>query len=107
MSFFSLNNRFKHRNFDYVPRFYDADKEEREARKAKYSDADKDNPELLKTRIKGGFSKPMGRSYQSDAYRKAVRKSNKVVMVVMMILVLVMLYFLVEYFPRMVETFDQ
>ena len=108
MSLFGFGKRPRHRNFDYTPRYYDPDKEDLERRMAPYQkDSNyKTDPEAIKTRIRGSFKKPIGKSYESDMYKRSLRRSNRIVMVVTMALVLLTLYFSLEYLPSFLEAFD-
>jgi hypothetical protein len=73
MALFSFGKRPKPKKFGFKPRYYDQDKEELQARLAKY-DKDLDSAELIKTRIKSGFAYK-SRS-NNESYRSASRKSN-------------------------------
>ena len=109
MALFGMGKRPKHRNFDYTPRYYDPDKEDLERRMAPYQKDGKSNPvnpEAIKARIRGSSKKPIGKSYDSDMYKKSLRRSNRIVMVVLMALLLLTLYFLLEYLPSFLETFE-
>jgi len=52
---FGLFKKFNHRRFNYLPRYYDEDKEKLDAIVGKY-DKSKDQTELSKRRIASGFS---------------------------------------------------
>jgi len=63
------------RKFDYNPRYYDAEKEERDKRMAKYKNSgEQSEQEKVKDRIKSGLRQ----KYNNDpSYRsKQLRKSN-------------------------------
>lgn len=91
MALFSFGKRNKPREFGFVPRYYDKDKEDLQARLARY-DREADNAELMKARIKSGFK------YNSrgdhNTYRTASRKSNVRLLLIIGTLVLVSLYIL-------------
>jgi hypothetical protein len=110
MALFGFGKRTKHRSFEYTPRYYDPEKDDLDRRMAPYrkkeGEKDEVDAEAIKQRIRGSFKKPIGKSYDSDAYKRSLRKSNRVVMIVMMILVLLTLYFLLEYMPSFFESFD-
>ncbi len=107
MSLFGMGKRPRHKSFDYIPRYYDPDKEERQSRintlKGKFNEGD---PEAVKARIRGSFRKPIARSYETDQYKKALRRSRKMVLVITLILLLLCLYFLLEYLPNFLEAFE-
>ncbi len=86
MSLFGFNKRTKHRNFDYIPRFYDPQKEELEERLKKYDDKDIDKTELAKNRIQAGLRA----KYRVDeTYKSQVKsKSNRTLLYIIIILTL-------------------
>jgi hypothetical protein len=86
MAMFSLGKRPKPKKFGFVPRYYDKDKEELEARLAKY-DRETDSAELMKTRIKSGFQYNYRGSGAS--YREASKKSNFRLFIIIAIMVLI------------------
>ncbi len=110
MALFGFGKRTKHRSFEYTPRYYDPDKDDLDRRMAPYrkkaGETEEVDAEAIKQRIRGSFKKPIGKSYDSDAYKRSLRKSNRVVMIVMMALVLLTLYFLLEYMPSFFESFE-
>ena len=59
---FRLNKLPRHANFEYRPRFYDPDKEQRERRRADYSEGDV--AATLKSQIARGFDRRSGRTSQ-------------------------------------------
>jgi len=107
MALFGFGKRPKHKSFEYTPRYYDPDKEDLKNRLSKYDESTKNDPEAIKARIKGGFSKPITRSYESDAYKKALKRSNKVVLIVTLILLTLTLFFLLEYLPNFIDAFEK
>lgn len=103
MSLFGFGKRPKHRSFDYVPRYYDAEKEDLQNRLSTYDPDSGDDVGNVKLRLKGSFKKPIGKTYETDAYKAALKRSNRIVLVVALILILCTIYFLMEYFPKYVE----
>lgn len=73
MALFNMGGGYKPKQFGFKPRYYDQDKEELQARLAKY-DGEMDNAELMKQRIKSGFKYSSGGDRAS--HRAASRKSN-------------------------------
>lgn len=57
-----LNRLPRHANFEYRPRYYDPERERREALKADYADGDVGTK--LKSQIRQGFGRSAGRSSQ-------------------------------------------
>lgn len=91
MKFSGLGKVPKHRKFDYVPRFYDAEKEELEKRLKRYS-GDNDDKSLMKERITHGFRQGY---LGDDNYRKSLaKKSNLRLLYIVVILVLITYMFL-------------
>lgn len=103
MGFLNFGKRIKNRSFDYVPRFYDQDKEELEKRLKRYKPQEGDM-ELTKERIRGGFR----RKYQvkDDYTSKSQRRSNRILMITLVVLILITYVFLTEYLPRIIATFS-
>ena len=106
MSLFGFGKRPRHKSFDYKPRYYDQEKEDLEARLGKYNEEEKDNTEAMKSRIRGGFRKPIRRSYETDEYKRALKRSNRIVVFVALLLIIVVIYFLLIYFPKFLESFE-
>jgi hypothetical protein len=103
MKFSGLGKVPKHRKFDYVPRFYDAEKEELEERLKRYGD-DSKNSTLMKERITDGFRQGY---LGDDNYRKSLaKKSNLRLLYIIVILVLITYLFLTsDKLSIMVEQF--
>lgn len=104
MSFFQFGKKIQHRSFDYIPRFYDPDKEELENRVNRYNRS-ATNTEISKERIRGGLR----RKYRvSNEYSQAVRnRSNKILLFTIVILLLITFFFISEYLPRIIASFEQ
>ena len=103
MKFSGLGRVPKHRKFDYVPRYYDADKEELEKRLNRYN-TKSDDKSLMKERITHGFRQ----GYLGDEnYRKSLaKKSNLRLLYIVIILVLITYLFLTsDKVSLMVEQF--
>lgn len=84
-----FGNRFKHRQFEYIPRFYDPVKDDLKQRLRFHEDnpeKEKD-PEVIKARIRSGLRM----KYRADGeYRsKLVHQSNVRLVIIIMILILV------------------
>ena len=104
MALFGIFKRPKHRSFDFIPRYYDKDKEELENRLKKFDPLQKDDPELIKQRIRSGFR---SRSKVDGSYRKSsVRKSNMILLATIFVLLLMSYFFLTNYLPKILEAFD-
>lgn len=103
MSFFRFGKKIKHRQFDYIPRYYDPDKEELEARINSYR-SENENAEVMKARIKGGFR----RKYRSenDYIRNSRQRSNRILIITLVALLLLTALFISEYLPKIVSIFE-
>lgn len=106
MALFGMGKRPRHKSFDYVPRFYDKDKEELQSRLGKYKPENQGDTEAVKTRLRGGFKKTMGSTYESDMFKKSVRRSNRMVLIVTFVLIAIVLYFLLAYMPKISAMFE-
>lgn len=102
MSFLRFGKRIKNRRFDYIPRYYDPDKEELEKRLQRYKQTD--DQDVVKERIRGGFR----RKYRvSDDYtRSTTRRSNMILFATLIALLLISFFFITEYLPKIIATFD-
>ena len=103
MAFLRFGKRVKNRTFDYVPRYYDQDKEELEKRLKRYKPKEGDT-ELTKQRIRGGFR----RKYQvkDDYTSRTQKRSNLILLATLVILIFVTYIFLVEYLPKIIASFE-
>jgi hypothetical protein len=102
MALFGLFKRPKHRKFDFIPRYYDPEKEDLENRLKKFDPIEKDNPELIKHRIRSGFR---SRTKVDGNYRRtSVRKSNMILIAIILILLLLSYFFIMNYLPKIIET---
>jgi len=104
MGFINFGNRIKHRSFDYIPRYYDAEKEERERLVRMYG-ADSDSAtKRAQDRIKSGFRSKY--RAKEDAYsNKAKKRSNRILLYVMILMLIVCYIFLTEYLPGIAAQF--
>jgi len=107
MGFLSFGKRPKHRTFDYIPRYYDPEKEELQERLRKYKtdpDAQSNSAELAKQRIRGGFRRNSRAS--SEATKIANRRSNMRLLMVLASLLLMSIYFINRYLPKIVAAIE-
>jgi len=108
MGFLSFGKRPKHRSFDYIPRYYDPEKEEMQQRLKRYkqteSQANVGDAELAKQRIRGGFRRNSRAS--SEATKIANRRSNLRLLMIIAILLLVTFYFINNYLPKIVAAIE-
>ncbi len=107
MGFISFGSKIKNRRFDYVPRYYDPEKEEREARIKQYTkEYSESDTELAQSRIRASFRKKY--RVKEDAYMsKSKKRSNRILMMVLVLLLIVCYIFLTEHLPRIVEFLEK
>ena len=105
MKFSGLGKVPKHRKFDYVPRYYDAEQEELEKRLKRYT-ADSSDETSMKERISDGFRQGY---LGDDNYRKTLAKRyNLRLLYIIVILVIISYLFLTsDKLPQMVDSFLQ
>ncbi len=103
MGLFQFGKRIKNRQFDYTPRYYDPEKEELEQRLGRYNQNSTD-VDLTKVRIKGGLRK----KYRvNNEYSQTIRnRSNRILLFTIVILLLITFYFISEYLPRIMASFE-
>lgn len=107
MSIFGMGKRPRHKNFDYKPRFYDKEGEELNQRLSPYKKGDGSDPNEVKSRLKGSFRKPIAGKYETDLFKRQVKRSNRVVLYITLILCAIVLYFLLVYMPSVVAMFEE
>lgn len=103
MGLFQFGKKIKHRQFDYIPRHYDPDKEELQRRLSRYNQSSTDI-DLSRERIRGGFR----RKYRvSNDYSQATRnRSNRILLFTIVALLLITFYFINEYLPLIIASFE-
>jgi len=79
-----FRRRIKNRTFDYIPRYYDEEKEELERRLGKNQS---DDPNAIKTRIRGEFKK----KYRVDS--RVTSSANKSANIRFLVILALIIYF--------------
>lgn len=99
---FGFGSRVKPRKFDYLPRFYDEQKEELENRLKKFEGNESDQ---VKDRIRSGLRQ---RYLNDPEYRsKTVKKSNfRLIYVILILILITYLIMRSNSFLRFVESFN-
>ena len=100
MCLFNFNKSAKNNTFNYIPRYYNEEKEEREQRMKQYEETD--DPDAVKNRIRSGLR----HSYRGDSqFRKSqVNKSNIRLLYIIAILILLSLLMLrSDYFLKILQ----
>jgi len=104
---FNMFRTPKHRKYDYIPRYYNPNKEELE-QKIKMAELKAgDSIEGAKARISSGLRK-RGKSsftYKSER-KKAMLHSNLMLIFILVVLILGVLYFAEVYLPTLMEKFE-
>lgn len=93
MALFNFFRGAKNRKFDYIPRYYNPEKEKLEEALGKYQQKEKTPLDDLKLNIKAGLRM---RSHTNKAYNT---RSNFIIFAIIIILVLLTLYMLSAYLP--------
>jgi hypothetical protein len=104
MAFFNFFHRPKPKKFGFIPRYYDPEKEERDARLARYNN-EKDEIGGMKSRIQSGLRTRRG--LESADIKKKARRSNLILIMSLTMLVLLAYYVLVKYLPILVEMIEK
>jgi hypothetical protein len=100
MGIFGFIRRPQHQKFDYKPRYYDAVKEEREARMARYKTSD--GTDLAKSRISSGLRRRSGSGYAgADTSR-----SNRRLVIILIVLAFLTYFFIQKYLPQIVDLLE-
>jgi len=103
---FGFGSRFKHRSFDYIPRYYDPVKEELKERLSQYRDGttDSTDPDIIKERIKSGLRM----KYRGDIGMKnqETKKSNyRLFSIIVILFILTYLIIQSDKFIAILEAF--
>ncbi len=97
MALFKFGKTVKHQRFNYIPRFYDPVKEEREARRNAARGIVDDDPEAMKARIIRNFREKHRGPVKHQ--RNASRRSNMILVVTLITLLLLTYILLTKYLP--------
>jgi len=99
MALFNFFNRTKHRRFEYIPRYYNPEKEELENRLKKHQKTVKGSIEDTKMNIQAGLRNraPRGGGFNL--------RYSMLVMLIVVILLLITIYLLSAYLPKFIEVF--
>ena len=103
MGFLSFGKKIKNRKFDYIPRYYDPEKEQFEQRMKLYKRQGND-ADLAKEKIRGSFRRSyrVGGNYTNEASKR----SNRILLMTIVFLLLLTFYFISEYLPRIIATLE-
>ena len=101
MRIFNVFRLPKHSRYNYIPRFYDPDKEAMEERLKEIQLQSENSTEGMKTRIASGLRRGQG---DTSIRRKSVLRSNMIVLGTVVILVMLSVLFINYYLPRILES---
>ena len=104
MAIFNFFHRPKPKKFGFIPRYYDPEKEERDARLARYKEEEGEVSDM-KSRISSGLR--MRRHIDSPDMKQKARRSNLILIMSMTMLVLLAYYVLTKYLPILVEIIEK
>jgi hypothetical protein len=95
----------KHQQFEYKTRYWDPRKEELEERLRKVEERKADGIEATKARIASGFRKK-GYHGNKEYRRRQARRSNMILIGIVLVLLLLSYLFLTVYLPRIVQMIE-
>ncbi len=101
MGIFKVFRLPKHSRYNYIPRYYDPDKEALDERMKKIQLQSEDSAEGMKTRIAAGLRRGQG---DGSLRRKSVLRSNVLILGIIVILVMLSVLFINYYLPRILES---
>ena len=109
MGLFNIFRAPKPQRYNYIPRFYDPDKEDLDNRLKQIEDRKKHTDvESVKSRLESGFMRRSG-GYAPDAGRMrsgSTKRSNMRLILVLAVLIVLAYYFLSVYLPDIVEALE-
>ncbi len=103
MAFFSFFKTPKHQRFNYIPRYYDPQKERLDEILGKHKGEGLSETELAKSRISSSFRR---KSYRSSANKDAIRRSNILLLAIIVVLFGLTYVLLTVYLPEFMSLFE-
>lgn len=100
MGFISFNKTPKHQRFKYIPRYYDADKEDLEER-VRIAKGEAASEELTKARIRSGFK----RKSRAGSTAPNARSGIRLIIITVVLFLITYLILSSEGILRMIEAF--
>ena len=101
---FKIFKKFNYRTFNYLPRYYDEDKERLDAIVGKY-DKDRDQTELIKKRISSGFASKKS-SNTKDKSKIGARSNIRLLVIIGMLLYITYVLLMSDRFMIFLESLD-
>ena len=99
MALFNFFSRTKHRRFDYIPRYYNPEKEALEQKLSKYKKEHKNQLDDVKLNIRAGLR---NRAPGSGGFNL---RYSLLILLIIVILLLISIYLLSAYLPKFLEVF--
>lgn len=103
MASFRIFKSPKPRHFNFIPRYYDPEEEERQERRERRAKLSEDSMEGRKERISSGLKYRGGYTSDRNARKQAIRKSNFVMLAVLAFLIVLTYGFIKVYLPQIME----
>jgi len=101
MALFNFFSRIKHRKFDYIPRYYNPEKEDLENRLSKYKKEKKSDIDNVKMNIQAGLR------MRSPAKSGFNLRYNIMLLIIIAVLILITIYLFSIYLPKFMEVFGE
>jgi hypothetical protein len=105
MAFINFFRTPKHQRYDYKPRYWNQKKEELNERLQRIEKMKDGDPEEMKTRLAGSFRRG-GYVKDGNFRRNQVRRSNLILLSIVVALILFSYVFLSVYLPKIVEALE-
>jgi hypothetical protein len=103
MGFLSFFKTPKPQRFNYMPRYYDPQKERLDGLLGRNKDGEVSQTDLAKARISSAFRK---RSVKSEYSKKMAKRSNLLLLAIIVILFALTYLLLTVYLPRFIHLFE-
>lgn len=105
MALFNFFKTPRHQRYNYIPRYWDPEKEEREARMKELDRIkDKDDIEGMKARISSGLKR---KSRISSSYRKKQMMRSNLILFAVIVFLLIASYVIIAYYlPTILEALE-
>ncbi|MFT4758833.1 MAG: hypothetical protein ACI9XO_002423 [Paraglaciecola sp.] len=103
MASFRIFKSPKPRHFNFIPRYYDPEEEERQAGRDRRAKLREDTMEGRKERISSGLKYRGGYTSDRTIRKQAIRKSNFVMLGVLVFLMVLTYGFIRVYLPQIME----
>lgn len=103
MAMFRVFKSAKPREFNFIPRYYDPEEEERQERRERREKLANQTTDGMKERISSGLKYRGGYTSDRNARKQAIRKSNFVMLGVLILLCILTYGFIKVYLPQIME----